>query len=288
MRLLIVGLLGLVVGCGPLAYPNIDADDKVGEQTNHARKHMSDRGFSAENVGEKISTADDRTGEQANYARKHLSDRGVSSEQLKDLGVLTAEDAREYLYQRGLCEMRHGDNCGGQPKDGVNGKDGSDGQTGPSGSNGVDGKDGRDGADGLAGATGAKGDSGEAGPQGEKGETGETGDVGPKGDQGDQGVAGADGQKGDKGDPGESIVGPQGPQGLPGVDGKDAIIEVIDPCGDKPGHVDEVLFRLSNGDIAAWYEDVGLVILEKNVKYKTTDKQECKFKISNAGAVVGW
>lgn len=265
-------LMAAALACGPQqpldsSDPQLDASDEIGEQANYARKHMSDRGISSEQIGDKLATADDKAGEQANYARKHLSDRGVSGEQIEDLGVMTAEDIREYLYDRGICEMRHGDNCGEGPQEpvviaGAPGKDGS---------NGVDGKDGKDGVNGADGANGADGEQGPAGPQGEKGDKGDKGDTGDVGPQGPQGEVGA-----------------TGPQGLPGVDGEDAIIEVIDPCGDKPGHVDEVLFRLSNGDIAAWYEDVGLVILEKNVKYKTTDEQECKFKINNAGAVVGW
>lgn len=277
-KFLTVTLLTLVFGCGPgplnSSDPQLDAADEIGEQANYARKHMSDRGVSSEEIGYEISTADDAVGEQANHTRKHLSDRGVSSEQLVDLGVLTAEDAREYLYQRGICEMRHGDNCGGTPLDGKDGKDGEKGDTGPAGSNGAAGKDGEPGA---TGATGPQGNDGAAGPKGDKGDTGPQGDKGDKGDTGDVGPQGPQGE-----------VGATGPQGLPGVDGEDAIIEVIDPCGDKPGHVDEVLFRLANGDIAAWYKNVGLVILEKNVKYQTTDKQKCKFKINNAGAIVGW
>lgn len=203
-------LMAAVLACGPQqpldsSDPQLDASDEIGEQANYARKHMSDRGISSEQIGDKLATADDKAGEQANWARKHLSDRGISSEQLKDLGVMTAEDAREYLYQRGICNMRHGDDCNGEGpqepvviagKDGADGKDGQDGEKGDRGPAGNDGADGRDGVDGARGPQGVQGDTGATGEQGETGapgpagEKGDQGDAGPKGDQGDIGPAG--------------------------------------------------------------------------------------------------
>lgn len=92
-----------------------------------------------------------------------------------------------------------------------------------------------------------------------RGPQGETGPQGPQGVQGPAGQNGQDGADGDAGDPG-------------------LIVDTIDPCGPHDGP-DEVLFILSNGQFAAWYKNVGLVILEDGT-YITTDKQRCKFRIS--------
>lgn len=103
---------------------------------------------------------------------------------------------------------------------------------------------------------------------------------GAQGPQGIQGVAGVQGEQGEQGAQGEQGV--QGAQGVQGLDASDAfIVGYIDPCGDSPG-VDEVLFVLSDGRMAAWYKNVGLVILEDGT-YQTTDKQKCVFTISNNG-----
>lgn len=74
-----------------------------------------------------------------------------------------------------------------------------------------------------------------------------------------------------------------------GEDGKDSILQVVDPCGDyihanNPNHqhsADEVLLFLSDGSVLAWYKDLGLSILQEDVKYITTDKQQCHFKIQD-------
>jgi hypothetical protein len=267
-----LSIILLAVSCGPQP----EFTDSIGKQSNFARKHLSDRGFTSDNISRKVSTADDVSGAEANRARKQLSEDGISSEQLEDLGVMTAEDSREYLYTRGVQEMRHG-NQNRDGADGASGKDGArgaDGVNGEVGQQGISGNDGATGPQGDIGATGAAGDKGDVGEQGPAGEVGATGAKGDKGEVGSTGPQGEQGVAGEKGDQGEN--------------GQDAIIEVIDPCGDKNNSVDEVLFRLATGEIAAWYKDVGLVVLEKNVKYVTTDSQACKFKINNNGQVVGW
>lgn len=82
--------------------------------------------------------------------------------------------------------------------------------------------------------------------------------------------------------------------GLDGEDGSDAVqsqfqvVEVIDPCGDYdgPGNSDdhdEVLLKLQDGTILAWYKNLGLTILMPGFNYQTTDKQKCKFRINNDG-----
>ncbi len=129
-----------------------------------------------------------------------------------------------------------------------------------------------------------KSEPGKPGKDGEVGESGVAGEVGAVGQTGAKGYDGATGQQGIQGRPGpQGQQGSQGQQGVPGEDGEDAIVEVIDPCGDSPG-VDEVLLRLADGRIAAWYFGVGLFILEPGT-YTTTDSQQCVFEVTADGHV---
>ena len=98
---------------------------------------------------------------------------------------------------------------------------------------------------------------------------GQDGTQGPKGDQGEQGPQGE--------------IGPQGPQGIPGPVEGSSIVEMIDPCG-ASSTPDEVLLKLSNGSLLAWYLDLGLVELEDG-RFRTTDAQQCHFDVI-AGDVV--
>ena len=163
---------------------------------------------------------------------------------------------------------------------------------------------------GAAGQTGSAGKDGESivGPSGPQGAVGATGEsiVGP---QGETGAAGKDGEsitgpKGDKGNPGETVVGPQGPQGPagadgksikgdkgdPGSDGKDApVLKPIDPCGDDPKVIDEVLFEYNGMVFAAFSDDANgkntrLSVLPDNT-YMTTDGSKCIFTIKD-GTVI--
>lgn len=121
------------------------------------------------------------------------------------------------------------------------------------------------------------GANGADGKDGEKGDKGDTGEQGLPGENGKDGVDGQDGEQGPMGP-----VGPQGPSGLsntPGLTGY--IVGYIDPCGDSTG-LDEILFVLSDGKYAAWYFNVGMVVLTDGT-YKTTDAQACHFTISNNG-----
>jgi len=98
--------------------------------------------------------------------------------------------------------------------------------------------------------------------------------------------------QGEQGPPGpQGQPGPIGPQGLPGPQGEQGsaadpalIVDLIDPCGPTSGP-DEVLFILSTGQFAAWYKDVGLVVLEDGT-YRTTDSQQCRFRISDSGTTL--
>ena len=69
--------------------------------------------------------------------------------------------------------------------------------------------------------------------------------------------------------------------GVNGSDGLDSlIVNVINPCGDGQGH-DEIILELSDGTFMAWYKNLGLSLLEENKTYRTTDAQQCRFKITN-------
>lgn len=92
-----------------------------------------------------------------------------------------------------------------------------------------------------------------------------------------QGIAGAPGAKGDRGDKGEA--------------GTPAILEVIDPCGDADDIVDEVLIRMSNGQVLVSFSDSAngnntrLAVLPPG-SYMTTDGSACQFTVGNDGQVV--
>jgi hypothetical protein len=80
----------------------------------------------------------------------------------------------------------------------------------------------------------------------------------------------------------DGAPGIDGRDGLDGIDGKDGepgtMIDIIDPCGDGPGH-DEVILRFDNGLFLAWYLDLGFTVLDEGRVYQTTDQQQCKFQI---------
>jgi len=66
-------------------------------------------------------------------------------------------------------------------------------------------------------------------------------------------------------------------------------VEIIDPCGDLVGQYDEVLIRIDDGRLVAYFESGGtrfLTVLIPNVAYRTTDAQACNFQIDNANQVV--
>lgn len=61
------------------------------------------------------------------------------------------------------------------------------------------------------------------------------------------------------------------------------IAELYDPCGDYPGHFDEILLILNDGSIVAYFEDGGKRFLAtlSDGNYQTTDKQKCNFSVEN-------
>jgi hypothetical protein len=67
------------------------------------------------------------------------------------------------------------------------------------------------------------------------------------------------------------------------LEGYSSITAIIDPCGDKPGHFDEVILATSNGELLAYFESGSkrFLTLLSNGNYRTTDKQRCYFTVSN-------
>ena len=58
-------------------------------------------------------------------------------------------------------------------------------------------------------------------------------------------------------------------------------LDVIDPCGDEPNRLDEVLIILDSGKILAYYEHgrKRFLTVLKPGSYRTTDYQRCSFSI---------
>ena len=107
---------------------------------------------------------------------------------------------------------------------------------------------------------------------------------GPRGLQGPPGPSGADG-----------APGAQGPAGQDGADAPispNNIASVIDPCGDAPGIVDEVLLQLASGELLVFFannvnSDYGRLAIIPPGSYMTTDGQNCYFTV-NADHSVIW
>lgn len=61
------------------------------------------------------------------------------------------------------------------------------------------------------------------------------------------------------------------------------IAEVVDPCGDFPGHQDEVLLVLNSGEIIAYFQKGNrrMLTVLGDGNFQTTDKQKCNFSIVN-------
>jgi len=63
------------------------------------------------------------------------------------------------------------------------------------------------------------------------------------------------------------------------------LIEIVDPCGDDEGRMDEVLLVFDDGTILAWLKRTGLIVLTPG-NYVTTDKQLCFFEITTDGEIL--
>jgi len=118
----------------------------------------------------------------------------------------------------------------------------------------------------------ADGSNGSDGKDGQS-TTGAAGTQGIQGASGSQGLAGTNGTNGTNGNN--------------GADGEDAIVALLDPCGPSPNNaVDELILVLSSGEVLAWYKNVGIVQLDYNTRYVTTDSQACRFSVNNNNQLV--
>lgn len=96
------------------------------------------------------------------------------------------------------------------------------------------------------------------------------------GTNGNHGVNGVDGQNGQDGEDGQDAV--QTPF---------TVTELLDPCGDNPNQFDEVLLRLANNDLIAYFEQGNkrfLTVIPPG-NYVTTDTQACSFTVNNDRSV---
>ena len=61
------------------------------------------------------------------------------------------------------------------------------------------------------------------------------------------------------------------------------VVEMIDPCGPSQFAYDEVLFKLSDGSIIAYFENGNNRFLTKipDGDYRTTDQQRCFFSVDD-------
>lgn len=82
--------------------------------------------------------------------------------------------------------------------------------------------------------------------------------------------------------------GENGQDGAPATPTPYVVTEFIDPCGDHPGHLDELVLRLADGSLMAHYASGSLqfITLITPGDYVTTDKQKCHFTVTLAREVV--
>lgn len=109
--------------------------------------------------------------------------------------------------------------------------------------------------------------------------------AGANGADGANGAAGIDGQDGENGQ-----------NGINGRNGIDAelpaysVVAAINPCGDAPGRVDEVLLLMQNGQVLSSYSDAAsglntrFAILAPGT-YTTTDGDNCTFTLTTNGSL---
>jgi hypothetical protein len=138
-------------------------------------------------------------------------------------------------------------------------------------------RDGERGDTGAAGSTGDRGGRGGVGPVGPSDPTGPMGEPGPAGPTSPVGANGPAGRDGD--------TGPSGSPGVDGRDGADAIVELIDPCGAQTAH-DELLLRLTDGQLVAWLYGVGIIAVGEGTR-QTSDGTGCQFSV-DANLQVAW
>ena len=118
--------------------------------------------------------------EGSKYYGQSWSERSKNFQKDNDDGYLEAtahvgkkaNDAREYAYERGPKDARHGS----EAKQGAAGTNGAAGEVGATGDQGQQGSQGAAGQSGSNGSDGSQGEDGVAGPAGQQGEQGIAGD----------------------------------------------------------------------------------------------------------------
>jgi hypothetical protein len=147
------------------------------------------------------------------------------------------------------------------------------------------------------------------GPEGRQGNQGVPGERGPAGLPGEQGEPGQQGERGDSCTVSSAPGGAQisctdgsssfisdGTDGVDGQDGADAppspytVSEVLDPCGDAPNIIDEVLLKMANGQVLVLFADNSngknprLSVLPPGT-YVTSDGSNCMFTLTSEGTL---
>ncbi len=137
----------------------------------------------------------------------------------------------------------------------------------------------------LVACAGPQGEPGSQGPQGIQGETGPQGPQGPTGQPGAPGTSCAVAQD----ENGATLYCSDGSTAtvVNGTTGASGLVEVVDPCGDTPNVIDEVVFRLPDNRVFAYFEASGnryLAVLPAG-NYRTTDGSSCNFTVTNDGGI---
>lgn len=149
---------------------------------------------------------------------------------------------------------------------------------------------------------GEKGDTGDRGSQGNQGVPGTVGPAGIQGSRGEEGPTGTAGPQGNSGAPGSScsVTSIQGGAVVSCTDGTSVVLldgadapptpytvtAVLDPCG-RQGSYDEVLLRMSSGQILAHYASGAnqFLTLVSPGSYVTTDGTHCYFTVDSNGDI---
>jgi hypothetical protein len=79
-----------------------------------------------------------------------------------------------------------------------------------------------------------------------------------------------------------------GINGTNGIDGISPILEIIDPCGDKPGKFDEIVLKLSENQLVVYFQSGSnyfLTLLTPG-NYRTTDEQKCYFTVNGQYQII--
>jgi hypothetical protein len=102
-------------------------------------------------------------------------------------------------------------------------------------------------------------------------------------ENGTNGIDGINGQDGRNGTDGRD--GHDGEAGHDGRNGTNSIQRVIDPCGNTPGIIDEVLLQMADGSFLCYFTaningDYGRLAVLPPGNYMTTDGSNCHFSIT--------